>query len=126
MKSDLPKLMERENIDAIWVSGSGSHNPPMVYFTGGAPLGESNLILIKGKEPVLFCRSMEREVAADTGLKTIVVEKYGLDELLKRTDGDENKAKAMVRKAMLEELGLTKGRIALYGKSELSTQVGIL
>ena len=59
MKRDLNELMERENIDAIWISGNGSHNPPMVYLTGGAPLGESNLILIRGKEPILFCRSME-------------------------------------------------------------------
>jgi Xaa-Pro aminopeptidase len=126
MKSDLPKLMERENIDAIWVSGTGSNNPPMVYLTGGAPLGESNLILIKGKEPVLFCRSMERDVASNTGLETIVIEKYRLDLLLKETGGNENKAKALLRKAMLDELGFTKGRIALYGKSELSVQFGIL
>ena len=46
-------------------------------------------------------------------------------KILEETEGDENKAKAMVRKKMLEDLSIDKGRIAVYGKTELSSQLGV-
>lgn len=125
MKKDLNHLMGRENIDAIWVSGSGKHNPAMMYLTGGANLGQADLILKQGEEPVLFCRSMERDEAASTGYKTIIIEKYGLGKLQEETGGDENKTKALVRKKMLQDLNINKGKIAVYGKTELSSQLGV-
>ncbi len=76
MKHDLNQLMERENIEAIWIQGSASHNPAMTYFTGSAHVSGSDLIIIKSKEPVLFCNAMERDEAASTGLKTINTAKY--------------------------------------------------
>ena len=125
MKSDLTRLMERENIDALWVTGAGKHNPAMMYLTGGANLGQAELILKQGEEPVLFCRSMERDEAASTGLNTIIVEKYNFGKLLQETSGDENKAKALLRKKMLDDLNISKGRIAIYGKTELSSLFGV-
>ena len=125
MKSDLTRLMERENIDALWVTGAGKHNPAMMYLTGGANLGQAELILKRGEEPVLFCRSMERDEATSTGLNTIIIEKYNFGKLLQETNGDENKAKALLRKKMLDDLNISKGRIAIYGKTELSAMFGV-
>ncbi len=125
MKSDLTRLMERESIDAIWITGAGKHNPAMMYLTGGANLGHAELILKRDEEPVLFCRSMERDEAARTGYKTIIIEKYNMRELLEKTRGDENKAKALVRKKMLDDLNIHKGTIAVYGKTEFSSLFGV-
>jgi len=126
MKNDLTGLMERENIDAIWILGSATHNPAMMYFTGAVHLGSADLILKSGEEPVIFCNPMERDEAASTGLKVINGAKYEYVKLLEETGGDENKAGALVRKKMFEELGITQGRVSIYGKTELSSQIGVL
>jgi len=126
MKNDLPKLMERENIDAIWILGSASHNSAMAYFTGRVHVRRADLILIRDQEPVLFCNAMEREEAASTGLKTVVTAKYDMVKLLQETDGDFPKAAAIMRKMMFNELGLTKGRVSVYGKVDISGILGSL
>ncbi|MCK4490832.1 MAG: hypothetical protein KAU23_11250, partial [Anaerolineales bacterium] len=126
MKNELTGLMEREDIDAIWISGSATHNPAMMYFTGAVHLVSADLILKRGEEPVIFCNPMERDEAASTGLKVINAAKYEHVKLLEETGGDLNKAGALVRKKMFEELGITQGRISIYGKTELSSQIGVL
>jgi Xaa-Pro aminopeptidase len=126
MKNDLTQLMERENIDAIWIMGSATHNPAMTYFTGNAHVSFADLILITGQEPVLFCAAMERDEAASTGLKTINAAKYEFMKLLEETGGDMNLVGAMVGKKMFEELGLTQGRVSVYGKVDLSSQLGVI
>jgi len=126
MKNDLTQLMERENIDAIWILGSATHNPAMTYFTGSVHVSSADLILIKGQEPVLFCAAMERDEAANTGLKTINAAKYEFMKLLEETGGDVNLVGAMIRKKMFEELGFTKGRVSVYGKVDLSSQLGMI
>ncbi|NOQ38750.1 MAG: M24 family metallopeptidase, partial [Anaerolineales bacterium] len=125
MKNELTSLMEREDIDAIWILGSANHNPAMMYFTGAVHLSSANLILKRGEEPVIFCKPMERDEAASTGLKVINAAKYEYTKLLEETGGDLNKARALVRKKMFEELGITQGRISVYGKIELSSQIGV-
>ncbi len=125
MKNDLAGLMERENIDAIWILGSATHNPAMMYFTGAVHLGSADLILKRGEEPVIICNPMERDEAASTGLKVINAAKYEYTKLLKETGGDLNKAGALIRKKMFEELGITQGRVSVYGKTELSSQIGV-
>ena len=126
MKADLYKLLERENIDAIWILGSAAHNPAMTYFTGSVHVSGADLIIIRGQEPVLFCNAMEREEAASTGFKTIKYTKYDPVQLLKETGGDELKVVALVREKMFRELGLTSGRVSLYGKIEIGNILGSL
>lgn len=126
MKSDLDQLMERENIDALWILGDASHNPSMTYFTGVAHVSGADLILIRGKEPVIFVKSMEREEAASTGLKTVNVAKYGILRLVEESEGDFQLANAKVRKQIFEELGLTKGRVSIYGKIDVSSIISMI
>jgi Xaa-Pro aminopeptidase len=124
MKTDLHQLMEREGIDALWIVGAASHNPAMTYFTGNVHVSYGDLILIKGKEPVLFCNAMEREEAASTGFDVIVTAKYEFLKVLEESDGDMQLAGAKVLKMMFEELGLTSGRVAIYGKEEVGPIFG--
>jgi len=124
MKSDLHQLMDREGIDALWIVGAASHNPAMTYFTGNVHVGYGDLILIRGKEPVLFCNAMEREEAASTGLEIIVNAKYEFLKVLNESGGNMQLAGGKIMKMMLEELGFTKGCVALYGKEEVGPIFG--
>jgi Xaa-Pro aminopeptidase len=126
MKSDLKTLMERENIDALWILGDASHNPAMTYFTGNVHVSSADLILIRGKEPVIFANSMEREEAASTGLETVNKAKYEILKLVEESDGDFLLAGAKLRKMIFEEIGLTKGRVSVYGKIDVGFLIGVL
>ncbi len=85
-------------------------------------------LLIKkaGKEPVLFYNDMERDEAAKSGLKTVSFSEFPLADFEDQADGDRLLANALRFKKILEEYGLSSGRVAVYGKVELSLMFGIL
>ena len=115
MKQDLDTLMEKAGIDALLVSGSATHNPAMFYFTGNVHIGFGDLIKQRGQEPVLFCNPMEREEAARTGIKTKNIAEYKITELLTQTGGDPVQAMALRYQQMFTDMGLTTGRVSIYG-----------
>ena len=125
MKTDLDTLMQHNQLDAILVTGPGQHNPAMVYLTGGGHLTNADLIKVRGKDAVLFYNPMERDEAARTGLQTRNLAEYRLNELQKETGGDLIKAMARRYKVMLAEMGLTTGRVALYGRGEIGMNFAI-
>ena len=125
MKTDLDALMQAHNLDALLVTGPGQHNPAMVYLTGGGHLTSADLIKVRGKEAVLFYNPMERDEAARTGLRTRNLAEYRLHELQKEVGGDLVKATARRYTLMLTELGITAGRVALYGRGEVGTTYAI-
>lgn len=120
MKSDIDRLMQENEIDALLITGAGDHNPYMVYLTGGAHLTIADLVKKQGEQPVLFHASMERDEAARTGLSTRCYADYPpYKELLKTAGGEPAKALALRYQQMLRDVGVTKGRVALYGKTDL-------
>jgi Xaa-Pro aminopeptidase len=116
MKKDLDSLMQTNNVDAILATGSGTHNPSVYYFTGGGHLTRVDLIKKRGEDPLLFYQPMERDEAAHTGLKTRNLDDYHYSDLFKKTGGDTLKARVMVYKNMLTDLGITSGKLVIYGK----------
>jgi Xaa-Pro aminopeptidase len=125
MKSDLDRLMQENQIDALLVTGAGMHNPAMYYMTGGAFLTHADLIKPSGAAPILFHTTMERDEAAKSGLTTKNVTEYNFKELIKEADGDRILATALRYKQMLTDVGVTSGRISLYGKTELNNAFAI-
>lgn len=119
MKADLDKLMKEQKIDALLVTGNAQHNPPMVYFSGGGHISDALLIKRYKQEPVLFFHPMERDEAARTGLKTISYSKYLLTDFLTDAKGNQVEAMVLRMKKMLTDLGLTSGRIGIYGEQEV-------
>ena len=119
MKKDLERLIKENNSEALWISGAAQHNPSMTYFTGGIHVTTADLFIIPGKQPILFHGMMEREEAAKTGYELISYSSYPLSEFLKDTDGNQLAANALRYKKMLEEIGLTKGNVLLYGSREI-------
>lgn len=119
MKNELDALMQANNIDALLVLGAAAHNPAMVYFTGVVHVSAADLIKKRGEAPVLFCNPMEREEAARTGLTVRSYLEFPFLELLKETNGDRIQAAALRYQRMLTSLGITSGRVALYGTTEV-------
>lgn len=124
MKKDLDSLMELNDLDALIVTGSAQHNPAMVYLAGIAHL-TGDLIKKRGGDPVLFHGVMEREEAAKSGLPLKGLEGYEMKELLNQYEGNLIKATAERYKRMLTDLGITSGRVALYGKVEVGIYFAI-
>lgn len=116
MKTDLDRLMQSHNLDALLVTGPAQHNPPMVYLTGGGHLTSADLIKKRGEAPILFYNSMERDEAAKTGLRTKNLADYRFMDLLKENDNDMLKATISRYRLMLEDAEVTSGRVALFGK----------
>ena len=123
MKTDIDASMQANEIDVLLVVGPGQHNPAMVYLTGGGHLTNADLIKKRGEPAVLFHASMERDEAARAadrmGLVTRSYNNYPITELLKETNGDRVAASALRYRRMLADLGVTAGRIALYGQTDL-------
>jgi Xaa-Pro aminopeptidase len=125
MKTDLDRLMQENNLDAILVTGSAQHNPAMVYLSGGGHMTSADLIKPLGGEPVLYYNPMEREEAAASGLKTKNLVDYNWKTLMKRAEGDAIKAKALRYQQMLADQGITEGRVSVYGKVEIGTNFAV-
>ena len=110
--------MKANQLDAIWVMGSGQHNPAMVYLTGGGHLTNADLIKPLGQLATLFHAPMERDEAAKSKLNTRSYANYSLSRLLKEAGGDLFQAGVLRYQKMLQDAGVTSGRVALYGKVE--------
>jgi Xaa-Pro aminopeptidase len=126
MKSELDALMQARNLDAFIVFGNAEHNPPMTYLTGGGHVSHATLIKKRGKEAVLFFGDMERDEAAKSGLKLIPYSKYDMDTLIKKSNRDGVLAGAMRCELMLKDLGISAGRVGVYGTYDLSIIFGML
>ena len=125
MKTDLNALLQSHAFDGMLVVGPGDHNPAMMYLTGGGHF-TGDLIQKRGQPPLLFCRAMERDEAAKTGLPTKLIDDYKWVELLKQAGGDVLKATVMRYQKMLTDCGLAAGRVTVYGRVELGSMFTVL
>ncbi len=120
MKNNIGKLLKENEIKALVVSGESQHNPPIAYFSRGCFFTQTDIIIKQNNEIILFYRPMERDTAEKTGIK----ERYCYDELIKgesfikQSGGDENKARGLELKAMLEKAGIASGKVAFCGRLE--------
>jgi Xaa-Pro aminopeptidase len=121
MKTDIDALMHANQIDALLVTGPAKHNPYMVYLTGGGHITNADLIKKVDQTAVLFHGPMERDEAAHTGLTTRSYSLYPMTELVKAAEGDRLQAMALRYQRMLADTGVTSGRVALYGRSDLGS-----
>jgi Xaa-Pro aminopeptidase len=126
MTSDLDALLQSRSLDALLIFGDAENNPAMYYFVGGGHVSGALLIKKTGKEPVLFYNDMERDEAAKSGLKTVSFSEFPIADFEAQANGDRLLANALRFKKILEEYGLSGGRVAVYGRVELSLMFGIL
>jgi len=126
MKSDLPALMQARGLDALLVLGDALHNPAMTYFTGVAHVTDGVLVLKRGEEPILFYHNMERDEAASTGLQTRSITDYNYREIYEQEGSTPLRATARLYQRMLIDIGLTSGKVAVYGQRDAGEAFGLL
>ncbi len=126
MKQDLEHLMEKNDIDALWISGPAQHNPAMVYMTGGFHVTNADLFVMRGRTPILVHDPMEREEAAKSGFQLINTSQYDFKSLLKEASEDLNSALALRYQLILNEIGLRQGKVKLYGTREVGNFFTVL
>jgi Xaa-Pro aminopeptidase len=114
MKSDLDALIGSRGLDAIVVLGHGAQNPPMYYLAGGGHITNGVLVKKAGSPAVIYCNAMERAEAGKNGLEVIPLSMSGVDALLKDP------------KQILEQQGLVRGRIGLYGNLDVGDLMSIV
>ena len=119
MKYQIDQLMKENQIDALLVSGDAFHNPAMTYLSGGGHITQATLIKPCDDTATIFCNDMEREEAAKTHLNVRTLSQYPLPVFQQRADGDSAAGVAQRYKHMFEDLGITRGKVALYGLVEV-------
>ncbi len=126
MKSDLDAIMQARNLEAFIVFGNAENNPPMYYLTGGGHVSHATIIKKRGEEPVYFFNDMERDEAAKSGLKLIPYIKYDYTEMMKQANDNQLLASALRYQRMFADVGVTAGRVGVYGHYDVSSVFGIL
>lgn len=119
MKKDIDRLMRKNNVTALWISGAANHNSAMVYLTGGVHVTGADLFYRPGKKPVLFHGPMERDEAAKTGYRLVSYADYPYKDYLKQASNDMLEAQALRYRQILSDIGLTSGKVYLYGVREI-------
>lgn len=126
MKADIDHLLKDHQAEVLWVTGPAQHNPAMVYMTGGGHMTQADVIKRRGQDAILCHAPMERDEATRTGLKTVNYAKYPHKERLKLAEGDRLTAHALLYKNIFEDIGLTSGKILVYGKTDAGKHYAIL
>lgn len=126
MRSDIDALLQAHNLDAVLITGAAQHNPAMVYLTGVRHMTGGELVKKRGEAPILFYNPMERDEAAQSGLATRSLGDYLIYDLLAETNGDMTKALILRYQRLFTDLGLTAGRVVVYGQEDAGTAFEVL
>jgi Xaa-Pro aminopeptidase len=108
--------MEERGLDAMVVAGAVHGNPAMYYMANGAGITNGFVIKKRGEEPVLFCWPIDREEAADSGLKTVNLARYEFATLLREL-GDQLAATVELYRRVFAGLKVA-GRVGFYGLAD--------
>jgi len=114
VKRDLDRLMQERGLDAAIVWGTVKGNSTMSYIVNGAKLSHVMVVKKRGQDPILFCGTMEREEAEESGLPVVDTSKYNYRKIMEDAGGDRLKAAVAYYKTILSEVGVT-GKVAFYG-----------
>jgi Xaa-Pro aminopeptidase len=125
VQTDLDRLMQEAELEALLIFGPANHNAAMVYFTGVRHISWGYLLKVRGKEAIRFYNDMEREEAAATGLTTRSNSDFDVRKVSEKFGGDENKTQTELLRRIFKEYKIT-GRVAVYGRYEIGPGLSIL
>lgn len=126
MKSDLDQLMAERGLNALLVMGNARGNTVLNYLTGGAHLEDVLVVKRRGGPLTLIHGSMEREIAARTGLALVDRDTvYNQYELLRRHAGDALAARVDYLAQVVRDQAL-QGRLAVYGMVDAGEAYALL
>ncbi len=121
MKSDLDRLLQERQLDALVVVGPDGFaevNAPFRYFVGDAHV--SGAVLKKrGAAPILLHHDMERDTAESTGLDLASFSRWPLKEIFEAYP-THGQARVELYRRIFEDLEVG-GRVAVTGADDVST-----
>ncbi len=125
MKSDLDRLMRERDMDAFVVTGGEEFNAIRFYLSNGAHITHGSIFKSRGQEPLLVCSRMELEEAQKSGLQARTDAELGYQEHLATAEGDSYTATAQFWADVLLEMGLSGGRVGLYGTWQINKTIAL-
>lgn len=126
MKSDLDRLMEERNLQALLVMGNSGGNAVMNYLTGGAHLENALVVKRRGGPLTLIHGSMERDTAAETGLNLVDRDQtYNQHKFLQKHNGDQVAAAVDYLGEVIRDNRLL-GRLGIYGTLDAGAALTLL
>ena len=126
MKSDLDRLMEERNLQALLVMGNSGGNAVMNYLTGGAHLENALVVKRRGGPLTLIHGSMERDTAAATGLNLVDRDQtYNQYKFLQKHNGDQLAAAVDYLGEVIRDNRLL-GRLGIYGTLDAGAALTLL
>lgn len=125
MKSDIDRLMRERELDAIIVTGGEEFNTARYYLSNGARITHGTIFKVAGRQALLVCNRMEVEEAAKSGLEVLTDVELGYYKRYKEAEGDSLKATTLHWSDVLRRLGLSSGRIGLYGAWQVNKTIAL-
>lgn len=119
MRSDIDQLMQARGLEAIVVTGGEYENPLRRYLANGVDTHGGWALKKRGADPVLLVSAMERDEAARSGLHVYTYDDFGWLELIKQAEGEAGKASLALWGKLLDRLGVTSGKVGIYGVGNL-------
>lgn len=118
MKSDLDQLMAKRGLDALIILGGEMPNPHRAYITNGHEA--SALVFKKRGEPaVMITNTLEIENARQSGLPVYNYNDFNIHELWAQYPDDADMRTVRSFERYFERLGITGGRIGVYGFGDI-------
>lgn len=124
MKSDLDRLMEERQIDAIMTLAGENEDPIRTYLSNGVDFG-GFAIKKRGADPVLIVNPMERDEAAKSGLRVITWDQMGYTELLREAKGDSEALIKAWYTRIFDHFEIV-GRVHVYGIGDVNAAYRML
>ncbi len=125
MKSDIDRLMRERELDAIIVAGGEEFNTARYYLSNGARITHATIFKLLGKPALLVCNRMELEEAAKSGLRVMTDVELGYYDRYQETEGDSIQAAVLHWGDALRRLGLSAGRVGLYGAWQVNKTIAL-
>ena len=118
MKTDLDRLMAEADINVLLILPHENEDPYRAYLSNGAHFSGA-VIKKRGEPPVLIANGMEVDEAAKSGLKVYNVNDFGLRELLRQHQDDQDAATMAWYRRIFEDLGV-RGKVTVYGVGDIN------
>lgn len=123
MKSDIDKLMQARELDAVIVTGGEEFNAVRYYLSNGAHITRGEIYKVQGQDMLLVCNGMELEEARKSGLRVEVDADLGYYDISVQENHDPLKTTALFWAKTLSEMGLESGKVGLYGTWEVNATI---
>lgn len=118
MRSDLDRLMEERDIDAIMTLQGEHEDPVRTYLSNGIDF--AGFVLKKrGEAPILIANPMERDEAAKGGLPVYTWDQLGYSDLLRDSDGNDERFLVAWYQRVFDQFEI-EGRVNVYGLGDVN------